>query len=192
MICTRHEMQFVVEERQQLERTLFRDQRHDREIVLVTLQAIERRIAIGNAHADIDCRIGRHELGKQMRGEVLRGGNGDDPQRTAHTAVKRGKRLARRIQAPEHVSGGNSHGLAFRSQIERAAHELDQPMAEHLLELANLRAHRGLRKSQTLARATEAVLGADGEKHLKLAKGDGQTAQSDLVEGIHAASWPLA
>ena len=157
------------------------EQRVAREVVVLERPPHHRQVGVAGAHAarrvgEVEVAYGhRHvravggERAQDARRDVERGG-GEQPD--GQLAGLPGRRPARRAQRVVHAGQQRRRGLEQRPprgrEVDAACGALQQPRPDAQLELADLRAQRGLREVEPLGRAREVELLGDRDERAQV------------------------
>ena len=141
------------------------------EVVAVVLQTADHLRAVGDIQLHLDLRVLPAERAEQARHQVLGGGHRAEAQLPGGQAVELGQAHLQMIEGIEDLPRPGLHLAPGIGQVQALAQLLEQVHAQGLLQLGDLRRHRGLCQVQGARRLRHAEALGHGEEGFQLAKG---------------------
>ncbi|ERI52259.1 hypothetical protein N878_19830 [Pseudomonas sp. EGD-AK9] len=174
MIRRRHRDDGVVEKRQKIQRHVLRHLAHDQQVVAAQAQAAHRQGMVDHREIQADFGILAAKSGEQVGNEVLGAGLHAQVELPLQRALQVRQLHVQALQAAEDVAAGALERLGRLGQVELLADVFEQRLADQLLQLANLQAHRRLGQCHLVGGAAVRAVVAHGTEHLELAQGHAQ------------------
>jgi len=168
----RDDDQRIAQEARRHHRLLGRRLGHDVEIVDVSGQTLEDRLAVLHDERDLDRRPRPAELAEQARDEGFRRADHGQPELAALVAAQLGERRVEVLQFLLEARRRGDQRLAGRGQVQAATDHLVEGQAGLFGQLAQLGGERRLGEVEGARGARDAAFTGDGKEQAQLVQGE--------------------